>query len=126
MKHIFVALAGFVISSACIAEIDCANATASDAMIYCSKKSLQDAETAFKTALDRLSSATWIPKKSTSELVALYKRSSSLSKTVCSSIFTSGRLRDLYINDCISMQLDKLTESMNYYVCTQQDADGCR
>jgi hypothetical protein len=32
----------------------------------------------------------------------------------------------MYINDCVSTQLDKMAESMKSYICTQQDADGCQ
>lgn len=126
MKNSAIAVMALAFCNACFADIDCANASANNALIYCSKKGLQESESKFKSSLERLSASTWVPKKSGADLIILYKRSSSLSKTVCASIFPSGRLRKMYINDCVSMQLDKLVDSMNSYICTQQDADGCR
>jgi len=126
MKHLFIATMVALFSNACFAGIDCTNAVESDALIYCSQKGLQDSESNFQTMLNRLSASTWIPKKSVVALVANYKRSSIISKTVCTSIFPNGRLRDMYINDCVSTQLDKLTDGIKSFLCTQQDADGCR
>ena len=126
MKRISIAIAVFIFSTASFADTDCANALTNDALVVCSKQVLLDSENNYKSSLNKLSKSPWIPKKSISSLLAYYERSSALSKTVCTSVFHNGRLRDMYINDCVSTQLDKLVDSMKSYICTQQDADGCQ
>jgi len=126
MKHIAIAIAVCIFSSSSFADTDCANASTNDALTVCSKQVLMDSESSYKSTLDRLSKSAWIPKKSVTSLLAHYERSSALSKTVCASIFRDGRLRDMYFNDCVSTQLDKLVDGMKSYICTQQDANGCQ
>lgn len=126
MKRISLAIAVCIFTTAGFANTDCSNASTNDAMRYCSKVALMVSEGNYKSTLARLANSPWIPKKSVANLLKYYERSTVLSKEVCTSIFLDGRLRDMYINDCVSAQLDKLVDSMESYICTQQDAEGCQ
>lgn len=114
-----------IISNLCYAYIDCENTTTNDDLIMCSKQNLEQSIVAFSRISKQLVSSEMINLKQKKKLKEHYAKSKDILSETCKSMFEGSRLRSMYVNDCISEQLDILSESQKRFICTQQDADAC-
>jgi hypothetical protein len=122
----------FVFMSSLVrATTGCDQATSPIELENCAKRKYEKSLSDFNGLTEAISSSTILSKKSKAELISYYKNAAKMAKNICFSAYTEipiseqGSLSFMYAFSCTSNQLDLLAKSKKFYICMQEDKDGC-